>query len=303
MREATEATTSPAVCVIIITWNGREDTLACLETVYAQQEANLSAIVVDNGSEDGTAEAIAQRFPQTTLLKLPENIGAVRGYNVGFRKALEGSAPYLFLLNNDTLLAPDCIAQLVREAESALDIGLVMPKIYYAGEPQRIWSVGTRANPLNLEIVQLGQNELDEGQWQEAQDIDDAPFCAVLMKRKMMDEVGLPDEIFYFYYEDMDYCLRARRQGYRLRLEPAATMWHKVSRSSGGSDTPRERYWMARSSVLYFRKHARAWQWPIILFWRTASALRTSLRLLRKRRFDSLKAYWRGLWHGIRERL
>lgn len=293
----------PAVCVIIITWNGREDTLACLETIYDQDYGKLDVIVVDNGSEDGTREALTRHFPQVQLVTLPENIGAVRGYNVGFRKALEADYPYLFLLNNDTLLAPDCISELVAEAESAPDIGLVMPKIYYAGEPTRIWSIGTRANPLNLEIVQLGQNELDEGQWDEPLDIDDAPFCAVLMKRKMMDEVGLPDEIFYFYYEDMDYCLRARRHGYRLRMAPAATMWHKVSRSSGGSDTPRERYWMARSSVLYFRKHAHLWQWPIILFWRSASALRTTWRLLRKRRPDSLKAYWRGLWHGIREQL
>jgi len=293
----------PTVCVIIITWNGGEDTLACLETVYNQHYGNLDVIVVDNGSTDGTVGQIAERFPQTKLICLPENIGAVRGYNVGFRNALQADYPYLFLLNNDTLLASDCIGGLVKEAESAADIGLVMPKIYYAGEPARIWSVGTRANPLNLEIVQLGQNEVDHGQWDKAIDIDDAPFCAVLMKRTMMEEVGLPDEIFYFYYEDMDYCLRARRHGYRLRLAPAATMWHKVSRSSGGSDTPRERYWMARSSVLYFRKHAHLWQWPIIVLWRSASAARTSLRLACKRRGDSLKAYWRGLWHGTRERL
>jgi len=293
----------PAVCVIIITWNGREDTLACLETVYKQNYGSLDVIVVDNGSSDATCEEVSQHFPEVQLVRLLENVGAVRGYNVGFRKALEADYPYLFLLNNDTLLAPDCIAELVIEAESAPDIGLVMPKIYYAGEPQRIWSVGTRANPLNLEIVQLGQNEIDEGQWKNSLDIDDAPFCAVLMKRRMMDEVGLPDEIFYFYYEDMDYCLRARRHGYRLRLAPAAIMWHKVSSSSGGSDTPRERYWMARSSVLYFRKHAHFWQVPIVLFWRAGSATRTTLRLLRKRRVDSLKAYWRGLWHGIREQL
>ncbi|MFW6097167.1 MAG: glycosyltransferase family 2 protein [Chloroflexota bacterium] len=294
---------TPAVCVIIITWNGLEDTVACLETVYDQTYDNLHVIVVDNGSDDGTFEQVAEKFPETELIQLPENIGAVRGYNVGFRRALESDYPYLFLLNNDTLLAPDCIAELVKEAESAPDVGLVMPKIYYADEPKLIWSVGTRANPLNLEIVQLGYNEVDEGQWREPTDIDDAPFCAVLMKRTMMDDVGLPDEIFYFYYEDMDYCLRARRRGYRLRLAPAATMWHKVSSSSGGSDTPRERYWMARSGVLYFRKHAHFWQWPIILFWRTGSATRTTMRLLRKRRMDSLKAYWRGLWHGIREKL
>jgi GT2 family glycosyltransferase len=274
-----------------------------METVCAQEYENIDVIVVDNGSGDGTAEALVERFPSVQLVCLPENVGAVRGYNVGFRKALEAGYHYLFLLNNDTLLAPDCIAELVKEAESAPDVGLVMPKIYYAGEPQRIWSVGTRANPLNLEIVQLGQNEIDNGQWGTPLDIDDAPFCAVLMKRTMMNAVGLPDEIFYFYYEDMDYCLRARRRGYRLRLAPAAKMWHKVSSSSGGSDTPRERYWMARSSLLYFRKHARLWQWPIILFWRSGSAVKTTARLLRKRRLDSVKAYWRGLWHGIRERL
>ena len=178
-----------------------------------------------------------------------------------------------------------------------------MPKIYYADEPNRIWSVGATANPLNLEIKRLGYNEYDTGQWAEARDIGDAPFCAVLFRRDVLQDVGLPDEMFYFYYEDMDWCLRARRAGYRLRLAPAATMWHKVSASSGGSDTPRERYWMARSSVLYFRKHAYRWQWPIIIFWRTGSAVKTSLRLLRKRRLDSLKAYWRGLWHGVRERL
>lgn len=294
---------SAPVCVVMITWNQAQDTLECLETLAAQDYNPISIILVDNGSQDNTVERVREQCPDIEIIELPENIGAVRGYNVGFRRALERDCPYIYLINNDTLLAPDCISELVRDAESADDIGAVVPKIYYAAEPNQIWSLGATENPLNLETCRLGLNEIDEGQWSESRDIDDAPFCAVLFKKHVLEEVGLPDERFYFYYEDTDWCLRSRRAGYRLRLAPAAQMWHKVSASSGGSDTPRERYWMARSSVLYFRKHVRPLQSIVVIGWRTGSAIKTSIRLLRKRRVDSLGAYWQGLWHGLREPL
>ena len=110
----------PAVCVIIITWNGLDDTLACLQTVYDQRYDNLHTIVVDNGSSDGTAGRINERFPQAEQICLPENIGAVRGYNVGFRKGLERDYRYLFLLNNDTLADPQLAGDLTRDFEQDL---------------------------------------------------------------------------------------------------------------------------------------------------------------------------------------
>ncbi|UCG25242.1 MAG: hypothetical protein JSW55_04375, partial [Chloroflexota bacterium] len=117
--------------------------------------------------------------------------------------------------------------------------------------------------------------------------------------REVFEQIDLYDERFFLYYEDADYSLRASRAGIGAAVATMARMWHSVSKSSGGSDTPRERYWMARSSVLYFYKNARMWQWPVIIVWRTLSAMRTSLRLLTKWRLDSLSAYWRGLRDGI----
>lgn len=298
-----EENMTQSVCVIVTAWNQVDKTIPCLESVRAQTYENLSILLVNNGSEDDTVEQVSRHFPSVDILTLPQNLGPTRGYNAGFRQALANQFDFVFLLNNDTLLAPDCIATLVAEARTSPVIGLVMPKIYYAFEPQRIWSVGGWYNPWNLEVKRPGDNQIDNGQWDEPIDIDDAPFCAVLLTRNILETVGLPDEGFFLYYEDLDFCLRARQAGFRLRLVPAAQMWHVVSASSGGSDSPGERYWMARSSIRYFRKHTRHFRWPIVVFWRTGSAVKTSLRLLAGRRFESLRAYWRGLGDGLREAL
>jgi GT2 family glycosyltransferase len=291
------------VCVIITVWNQVHNTVECLETVTAQDYEPISIVVVNNGSTDDTVEQVSTRFPQVKLINLSENLGPTGGYNQGFRYALEQGFELIFLLNNDTLLAPNCVSELVLEAQSAPDIGLVMPKIYYAGEPNRIWNAGGWDNPWNLEVARPATDQIDEGQWNEPMDIDDAPFCAVLLKRPLMETIDLPDESFFLYYEDRDFSVRARQAGFRLRLAPAAHMWHKVSASSGGSDSPSERYWMARSGVRFFKKNndMRA-RWFIVIPWRAASALRTTFRLLRRGRFDSIKAYWLGLWHGVRDK-
>lgn len=289
------------VCVIVTNWNQAEHTLACLETIYAQDYKSVTAVVVDNGSTDDTVHRVSAIYPQAEILALPQNLGPTGGYNAGFRHALENRFKLIFLLNNDTLLAPDCISELVKEAQSAPDIGLVMPKIYYAGEPNRIWSVGGWENKWNYEVRRPGENQIDEGQWEEAMDIDDAPFCAVLIKRELLETGGLPDEGFFLYYEDRDFSRRAQEAGFRLRLAPKAKMWHKVSVSSGGSGSPAERYWMARSGVQFFKKNVgMRSSWFVVIPWRAASALRTTFRLARQGRFDSVKAYWLGLWHGIR---
>lgn len=288
------------VCVIITVWNQVEHTMACLETVVSQDYRQFSVLVVNNASTDDTVTQISDAYPQVEILNLPENLGPTRGYNAGFRHALDRGFNLLFLLNNDTLLAPNCISELVKEKAS--DIGLVMPKIYYADDPGRIWSVGGWENKLNYEVQRPGENQLDEGQWEQATDIDDAPFTAVLLTRDVLENIGLPDEDFFLYYEDRDYSRRMQEAGYRLRLAPAAHVWHKVSMSSGGSSSPNERYWMARSGVQFFRKNVgMRSRWFIVIPWRAASALRTTLRLARYGRFDSIKAYWLGLWHGIRE--
>ena len=289
----------PPVTVIIVAWNQLEKTLACLETVDALDYPNDHTLLVDNGSEPPLSEAIAARFPGVETLRLPANRGFAGGYNAGLRHALKAGGRYFLLLNNDTLLEPDALARLVAALEASADVGLATAKIYYAAEPQRIWTVGANLNVF-LDLKDGGAGQLDTGQWDAPRDVDFAPFCALLIRRETLEQVGLLDEAFFLYYEDMDYCRRARAAGWRIRLCPEARVLHDVSASSGGRDSPMERYWMAQSSGRYFRKHGRGPRLFLIIPFRLASALKMTARLLLAGKPDALRAYWRGLVIGWR---
>jgi GT2 family glycosyltransferase len=178
---------------------------------------------------------------------------------------------------------------------------VVAPLIYYFDHPQRIWSIGGRIHPWTLEKSDDGLNMIDQGEWPSVVEQDFVTGCSMLFSRQVIEAVGLFDENFEQYYEDMDLCRRIRLAGFRILVIPQAKVWHKVALSSGGSDTPGERYWMARSSVRYFCKYGRGWRMLLIVPFRLASAIKTSLRLLTPHRGDSIRAYWRGLRDGMRD--
>ncbi len=215
------------------------------------------------------------------------------------RHALDRRTDYIFMINNDTEVAPDILDILMQYADEP-DVGMLSPKIYYAGDPTRIWSVGGMRHFLTYEMTEKGDNVLDLGQWDKVIDRDYLVGCALLMTRTMLHKVGLFDEGYSpIYYEDMDLSLRARQAGFRLLLIPQAQMWHKVSAAAGGSGSPRERYLMARNSVRFFRKHIRGWRWMIVIPYRFGSAVKTVLRLLYHRRAESAWSYVRGLRDGL----
>jgi GT2 family glycosyltransferase len=255
-------------------------------------------ILVDNGSEPPLAETVAARFPAVELLSLPRNRGFAGGYNAGIGRALAGDAAYVLLLNNDALPAADALARLVAEAEAS-GAGLVTAKVYYAAAPRRVWTVGANFNVL-LDLKDGGQGQIDAGQWAAPRDVDFAPFCAILVRREVLEQVGLLDEGYFLYYEDLDYCRRARTAGWRIRLAADAHVYHDVSASSGGRDSPMERYWMAQSSGRYFRTHGRGPRMLLIVPFRLFSALKMTAHLLAAGKGDALRAYWRGLLIGWR---
>lgn len=286
----------PLVYVITLSWNRRDDTLAFLTSCRGLHYGRLRTLLADNGSDDGTLEAVAAAFPEVEILANGANLGFAAGMNAGIRHALAAGADYVFLANNDTTLAPDALDWLVATAERH-GAAMVAPAIFYFDAPTRVWWLGGRLRPLLLEVRRYERSPTRH---------DPAPFavdfvtgCGVLMSRGCLERVGLFDERFFMYYEDSDYCLRARRAGQLVLVEPRAMMYHKVAVSSGGSDSPNERYQMARSSVQFFRKHARPWQWLAIGPYRAGSAARTLVRLARRRRPDAARAYLRGLWEGI----
>lgn len=287
----------PLVAIITLNWNRKGDTLEFLSSCAELSYPRLHTIVVDNGSSDGSTEAIGAQFPRVEQILNGANLGFAGGMNVGMRRACALGADYVFLANNDTTLAADAIDRLVATAEEH-GAGMVAPAIYYAGAPHRIWWLGGRLRPILLEVRRYAQPPSRH---------DPRPFpvdfitgCGMLARSSVLAEVGLFDERFFMYYEDSDYCLRAHRAGVRVLVEPRAAMYHKVAQSSGGSNSPNERYHMARSSVQYFRKHARPWQWPLIWPYRAGSAVRSLWFLARRRRLDAARAYLRGLRDGAR---
>jgi len=291
----------PPVYVVTLNWNRREDTLTCLHSLQRLAYPNYRLLVVDNGSSDGSVEAIRREVPAAEVLVNERNLGFAAGANVGLRHALSLGAGFVFLVNNDTTVHPQALGALVRAARSP-DVGMAAPMIYYEAAPTVIWSVGGGWNPLLLEMTGGHGRGPDDGRWADVAERAVLVGCGLLLRRELLERVGLFDERFFMYYEDSDLCLRARAAGFRLILVPSAKMWHKVAVSSGGSDSPAERYQMARSSVLFFRKHARPWQWPFIVPYRTASAVKTVVRLLLRRRSDAARAYLRGLRDGLRYR-
>jgi GT2 family glycosyltransferase len=289
----------PLVYAVILNWNRCRDTVACLESLAQVDYPNLRLLVVDNGSTDGTPEAVSHQFPDVALIVNDQNLGFAAGCNVGIRYAIEQEADYVFLLNNDTLVDPAVLRHLV--SLTGPDVGMVAPKIYYAADPTRIWSVGGMRHPLTIEKTGDVRGQIDIGQWEDVLERDYFVGCALLLSRCLLAEVGLFDERFFMYYEDSDLSLRARQAGFRLLLSPQAWVWHKVAVSSGGSDSPNERYWMARSSVLFFRKHVHGLRWLIVVPYRVGSAIKTVLRLTWHGQGQSVRAYLRGLRDGLVE--
>lgn len=287
----------PLVYALVLNWNRCEDTLDCLASLARLDYPNLRLLFVDNGSSDGTPEAVAQHFPDAEIIVNERNLGFAAGCNVGLRYALDQGADYVFLLNNDALVEPSTLCHLMALTEP--DVGLVAPKIYYAAEPTRIWSVGGMRHPLTIEKTGDARGQIDVGQWDRVLDRDYFVGCALLLSRRLLTEIGPFDERFFMYYEDSDLSLRARQAGFKLLLSPQARAWHKVAVSSGGSDSPNERYWMARSSVLFFQKHVRGFHWLIVAPYRTGSAVKTVLRLIWHGRYKSMWAYLRGLRDGL----
>jgi len=290
---------SPLVYAVTVNWNRCQDTLACLVSLGKLNYPNLRCLLVDNGSDDGSPQAIAAQFPNVELIINQRNLGFSAGCNVGLRHALEQGADLVFLLNNDTIVDPAALSHLV--ALTAPDVGMVAPIIYFAADPTRIWSVGGMRHPLTIEKTGDQRGDLDRGGWGHAIERDYLAGCALLLSRALLTKVGLFDERFFMYYEDADLSLRARKAGFRLLLSPQARIWHKVAASSGGSDSANERYWMARSSVLFFQKHVRGLRWLIVFPYRTGSAIRTTLKLTFRGQTESARAYLRGLRDGLAE--
>jgi len=264
-----------SIAIIVLNWNGRDLTLDCLRSLAAVTTPHVRIILVDNASTDGSSDAVRQHYgSRVTLIENAQNLGFAAGNNVGIRRALDDGADFILLLNNDTVVAPDFVEHLHRPMLSSPDIGITAPKIYYAEPKNQIWFAGGELSMWRGIARHTGIRETDRGQYDQERDIDYATGCAFLVRRAVLEKIGDLDPGYRAYFEDADFCVRARRAGFRIRYIPAAHVWHRISASTGGQLSRRKAGRKLASSRRFFGRYARPYHWVTIPFFFVLDVIR-----------------------------
>jgi len=223
---------APKVSIIILNWNGFDDTKECIESLLKVGYENYSVIVVDNGSRGNDAEKLREFFNgKITVLETGKNLGFAGGVNVGIRYALKNYNPdYILLLNNDTIVGKNFLRILVKALETKEEYGIAGPKIYYYDAPQKIWYAGGRLTTYLIHF-HIGEGKYDAEKYNKPYITDFVTGACMLIKRKVIEKIGLLDTVYFLGWEDIDYCIRAKKVGFKCLYVPYSVIWHKVSSS------------------------------------------------------------------------
>jgi hypothetical protein len=254
---STASGAQPRVTVIVLNCNGMAVIRECIASLKQSTHVPLHICVSDNASTDGSPEWVAANHPDVHVIRNRENLGWSGANNVGIRYALEQGADYVWILNNDVEVEPDCIAEQIAMAETQ-HLDIVGPLIFYFEPKDKVWFAGG--------ITDLKRGETDHVQTVEAfralpQEQRFISGCALMVHRRVFERIGVIDERFFIYYEDTDFCLRAARAGFRMDVAEKARMYHKVSAFSGGTAqrSAWKSYYTLRSGLLFYRKHLGWW--------------------------------------------
>lgn len=245
----------PRVAVVLLNYNGKADTLECIRSLAKITYPNWRLYAVDNGSVEKIADEVRSILPTAIVIENPTNLGFTGGNNVGSRRALDDGAEYVLMLNNDTAVDPGFIDPLVRAMEDP-GVGMATPKIYFYGEDRVFWAYGAKVDRLTGRSPHLGVYRRDDGQFDHIREVDRITGCAMFVRRDLFDRIGMLDDRFFIYSEELDWCLRARRAGYRLVVVKDSVIWHKGHRDSGRAGRPFILYLQTRNHLLMLRKNS-----------------------------------------------
>lgn len=245
----------PLVAIIVLNWRKPAETLACLDSLACINYPNAWIIVVDNGSGDDSVSLISQNHPDVLILETGANLGYAGGNNVGIRCALEQGAQYICVLNNDVTVPPGFLLPLLSVLRSGSAVGVATPLIVSTEQPDQVWALGSRIDRSTGAVSRLHARE-DVSRWRNRRPfaVDVASGAAMVVRREVFERVGLFDEAFYLYFEETDWCLRVRQDGYRIVAAPSSVVWHQVS-ATLGQTSPVVDYYMVRNHLRLVARH------------------------------------------------
>ena len=240
-----------SVWIILVNYKNADLTIECVHSLRKAKCDDLHIIVVDNNSPDNSYECLIEKLPNEIIIKSKENNGFSAGNNIGIKYALEHNADYVMLLNNDTIIDEFMIEHLLKNTD---DFMVTVPKMYYYSQPEIIWYAGGNINKTLGKTVHVGENKLDDGSYEERKYVNFATGCCIMMPKVVVEKVGLWDESYFMYWEDVDYSLRLATAGIKILYVPKAKLWHKVSASSGVK-SPLSIYYGNRNRMYIMKKY------------------------------------------------
>ena len=247
----------PLVSVILLNYNGWNDTVECIRSLQDITYNNYKIIIVDNSSTDDSSQIIRnyiKNIENIEFIQAEKNLGFSYGNNIGIKRALENKSKYICLLNNDTIVERDFLEHLVKSLDNNSDIGIATGKIMCFSEREKIWSAGGYISEIKACGYHYGENEIDTGQYNEEREITFATGCLQLIRSELFAEIGLYDEDYFLYMEDTDFCYRTIKHGYKINYVPKSKIFHKVNASTG-TGSKIALYYSNRNRIIFINKN------------------------------------------------
>jgi GT2 family glycosyltransferase len=284
---------NPLVSIIILNFNQLPVTCEFLESTKKLSYKNYEIILVDNASKENPTAHIATNYPDVKLIVNDTNLGFTGGNNVGI-KAAKGD--YVFVVNNDTEVTEDLLERLLEPFYEDPSIGVTSPKIRYFHHPNIIQYAGfTEITPITGRNKSIGDKEEDKGQYDTPGYTAYAHGAAMLLKREVIEKVGVFADIFFIYYEELDWSARIRRGGYNIYYQPKALIYHKESITMG-KESALKAYYHNRNRILFMRRNSTGFQFSLFLVFLTLAVIpKTIIKYTVKGQFTHLKNLFRGL--------
>lgn len=235
------------VTILLVNYNGRKYLEKCIESLYKQTYKNMSVLIVDNCSDDGSVKFLKERYPNIEIIVCPENYGFAKGNNIGIKCALKRGTDYVMLLNVDTTIDSHLLEYMVHDAGQDV---VTVPTIYRDRRYMKIWYAGGE-----MDYAKGDSSHIVKGGNYSVREVSFACGCCVLIHKKIFDKIGVFDENYYLYYEDTDWSLRCIKGGIKIKYVPKAKMWHKIGGSGGEKGELIKTYYMTRNQLYFIKKH------------------------------------------------
>ena len=292
-------TDNPRVAAVVVNWNQRDLLLETLDSLYASDYPSLQVIVVDNGSKDGSVEAVTTRFPEAIVIRNDSNLGFARGSNQGFERAAADQVEYVMFINSDATVEKSTISTLAGLLESKPDAGAAAPYIFYYDQRDVIWFGGGIVRLWRGWIGHRYLRKRFKPQRHQPRETDYLTGCVLLARTGVLQQLGGFDTYYTLYAEDVDLSLRMRLTGWRLWVTPDAKAFHRISATAGGEMSPFKAFHRGRSTAQLFRRYVKPWEWVTLVISGAIGVGLITLKLIITGRLKTAFALWRGIINGL----